>query len=298
MAPDDPSDPRIRMIPARPWCLSLPYVTEPCPDELLSSWLRRTAAEYGVSFEQLAQHVGLSRTKPADIDHDLSPDEVGQLAGAMRVERAEVRRRLHPPLRPPARSLRARRAPIQVCATCRTRHLASYAHPVVLRAWFEFWRVECQACQSLLSSLRKLVLDRCNPAREYPNWFSGIMPAARRGADRLHAFARRPFSVMPSPVAVLCLLSKPLPTGWPDDDGLFRYGPHRVADLFVSGLGELTREAGVLVPDAWTAKKPVRLVTARVILLAGLSHFLADPAASFDRVQGAADRRAGSFPKH
>ena len=278
----------------RPWILPLPYVTEPFPDELLSSWLRRIGVEYGISLEQLVRHIGLSRTKPLQIDHDLSPDEIGRLADAMREERAEIRRRLHHPLRPPVRSLRATRAPIQTCATCRTRHTGSRAGPVVLRGWFEFWRIECQVCQGAMSSLGNPVLDRCNPAREHPDWFAGIMPAARRGAARLQAFARRPFNTTVSPVAVLCLLSKPLRPEGPDD-GLCRYETSRVADLFVPGLSELTREEGILVPDAWTAAKPVRLVPARIILLAGLSHFLIDPAASFRRVREAVGFRIGSF---
>ena len=294
MAPDDASDPGIRLKPMRPWCLPLPYVTELFPDELLSSWLRRTGTEYGVSLELLARHIGLLKTKPAEIDHDLSPDEIERLADAMRVERSDIRRRLHHPLRPSVCSLRADRAPIQVCATCRTRHLTAHAPSVVLRAWFEFWQIECQACQRPMSSPGSPILDRCNPAREHPNWFSGIMPTARRGAVRLHAFARRPFNVALSPVAVLRLLSKPLSSGWPDDDDPL-YGVHRVADLFVPGLHELAREEGVLIPDIWTPQKPVQLVTARIILLAGLSNFLADPKASFRRVQDAADNRVSTF---
>ena len=97
MAPDDASDPGIRLKPMRPWCLPLPYVTELFPDELLSSWLRRTGTEYGVSLELLARHIGLLKTKPAEIDQDLSPDEIERLADAMRVERSDIRRRLHHP---------------------------------------------------------------------------------------------------------------------------------------------------------------------------------------------------------
>jgi hypothetical protein len=68
-----------------------------------------------------------------------------------------------------------------------------------------------------------------------------------------------------------------------------------VADVFVPGLHELAREEGVLIPDIWTAHKPVQLVTTRIILLAGLSNFLADPKASFRRVQDAADNRVSIF---
>ncbi len=294
MAPNDPSNSCIRMMAPRPWCLPFPYVPEPFPDELLSSWLRRTGVEYGISLEQLAQHIGISTTKPAYIDQDLSRDEIGRLAGAMRVERAEIRQRLYQPLRPQVRSLRAHRAPIQVCTSCRAQHFAAHAQPVFIRTWFEFWRIECQACQRALSSLGSPALDRCNPAREHPGWFSGIMPAARHGAARLHLYARRPFSAVLPPVAVLCLLSKPLTPGWPDDE-VIRYGGYGVADLFVPGLSEITREQGILVPEVWTIKKPVRLVTARIILLAALSHFLADPKASFRRVRDTAGFGVGSF---
>lgn len=297
MAANDTSDTRIRMMPARSRCLPLPQVPDLFPDELLSSWLRRTGVEYGVSIEQLAQHIGISETKSADIDHKLLSNEIGLLASTMRVERAQIRRRLHHPLRPAVSSLRAHHAPIQICASCRAMHFVSGARLVVLRAWFEFWRIECQECQKPMSSLGAAILNKCNPALEYPRWFSSVMPIARRGAARLHAFARRPMNVTLSPVSVLCLLSRPLPLKQLENDFL-RYGPYRVADLFVPGLSELTREEGTLIPETWTTKKPVQLVTARIILLAGLSNFLNDPPASIRRVQDAMDRRRGSFLDH
>jgi len=71
-----------------------------------------------------------------------------------------------------------------------------------------------------------------------------------------------------------------------------------VVDLFVRGLNELTREEGALIPEPWTTKKPVQLITARVNLLAGLSNFLTEPAASIRRVQDATDLRRGSFLDH
>jgi len=137
-----------------------------------------------------------------------------------------------------------------------------------------------------MSSLGRPVLDRCNPAREHPNWYSGILPAARRGAARLHAFARRPFGSTLSPIAILGLLSKPRAPGTRDEAAAWHI-PYRVADLFVPGLSELTRDVGILIPDIWTAKKPLRLVTARTILFAGLAYFLDDPVASIRRVREA-----------
>ena len=94
-----------------PNCLPLPYVPVLFPGELLSSWLRRIGMEYGVTFEQLALHFGLSRTKPIDVDLALATTDVKRLAVALRSSPAEIRQSMHQPLRLPARALRADRTP-------------------------------------------------------------------------------------------------------------------------------------------------------------------------------------------
>ena len=259
----------------------------------MSSWMRRIGHEYGVNLEQIARHVGLSRTTPTDIDRRLPPDDLSRLATALRVERMEIYDRLLHPLRSSAQSLQSSRTPIQTCTTCRTKHHSLQAKNVILRAWFEFWTIKCKACQQLLSSLGPPLLHRCDPAREHPNWFYSIMPAARRGAARLRAFAYRPYSTTFSPVAALDLLSKPLAPGW-RYDGAAKKEPHRVAELFVPGLAELTRDVGVLIPDVWNAGRPIRLVTARTILFAALASFLKDPASSMLRVKAVMPIRPGS----
>jgi hypothetical protein len=114
-----------------------------------------------------------------------------------------------------------------------------------------------------------------------PHWFAQILPAARIGAAHLFSFARRPFNASLSPVAVLGLMSRPLNPGWrqqdhPSDEEISPWERHSVAELFVPGLRQLTREE-TLVPALWTEKKPVRPVTARTILLAALSRFIQDP---------------------
>jgi hypothetical protein len=46
-------------------------------------------------------------------------------------------------------------------------------------------------------------------------------------------------------------------------------GERRLAELFVPGLADLWRAN--LIPEPWTNRRPVRLVTARTILLAGMA---------------------------
>jgi hypothetical protein len=294
LAPDDPSHTRFRLRGRQTQCLPLPFVIKPFADELLSSWMRRVGQEYGVSLQQVARHVGLSMSRPTDIDHRLQADDVSRLAVTLRVERREIRDRLLHPLLSPVRSLRSSRTPIQTCTACQREHRSARATAVILRAWFEFWSIECRACQLLLSSFGPPVLDRCNPVREHLDWFNDIMPAARRGAARLHAFARRPDGTNLSPVAVLNLLSKPLAPSWRQGAPVWQE-PHRVADLFVPGLAELTRDVGVLIPDAWAPGRPVRLVTARTILFASLASFLDNPGRSMHRIRAAGPFSPGSI---
>ena len=239
-------------------CPPLPYIPIHFPGELLSSWLRRTAAEFGVGLEHLAQHFGLSKTKPIDIDEDLTDEDVQRLSTAMRPSPKDIRRAMHHRLLPEVRALRAAVTPIQVCSACRTSHRTKGVGPVSIKAWFEFWQIECVLCRIPLSSTGGPNLEQCNPAREMPHWFAKIRPAARIGAARLFAFARRPWNTSLSPVAVLCLLSKPIDPRWasPDDaidDEISWPRQHSMAELFVSGLHDLSREDSLL-PTPWTKK--------------------------------------------
>ena len=60
--------------------------------------------------------------------------------------------------------------------------------------------------------------------------------------------------------------------------------PHRMADYFVPGLHDLSQEDSLL-PTTWSGTKPVRLVTARTILLAATTRFSDDPQGSFSMIR-------------
>jgi hypothetical protein len=160
----------------------------------------------------------------------------------------------------------------------------------VIRAWCELWQIECQHCQTPFSPPGAAELTRCNPARDDPAWFEGLRPAARAGARLLAKFARRPLAAI-SPISVLRLLSmrfdadrfahKPVTSHSLTDQLTAR----RLAELFVPGLSERTRDD--LIPKPWTADTPVRLVTARTILLAGMANFLRNRSQALCLVQRA-----------
>jgi hypothetical protein len=64
-----------------------------------------------------------------------------------------------------------------------------------------------------------------------------------------------------------------------------RFATRRLVELFVPGLSE--RAGDNLIPEPWTAQNPVRLVTARAILLAAMANFLRDHRNALALIQNA-----------
>jgi len=107
----------------------------------------------------------------------------------------------------------------------------------------------------------------------------------------LWAYAKRPFSTGLSPVTILQLLSMRFDavrfsqTRVGRDVRVDPFAPRRLAELFVPGLSERAQDD--LLPEPWTAQAPVRLVTARTILLAGMASFVSNHRQAVDLVRSA-----------
>ena len=84
-----------------------------------------------------------------------------------------------------------------------------------------------------------------------------------------------------------------LPEAEVDDDKWWP-GPHRMAEHFVDGLRDMSKE-GSRLPTTWSETKPVRLGKARTILLAAMTRFSDDPQGALSSIRdfgGTAQRRA------
>lgn len=264
----------------------LPYTVPPFPGELLSSWLTRIAADYRISLARLCQHLGVPLVTGSLTDNTFKAADIQRLAASTRSDADDVRRMIRRPLQPKAVGLVARCAPIQFCTGCRALHTGATVEPVGIMSWFEFWQFECLECRLPFSTTTNADLHQCNPARDFPEWFSKVLPLARKGGRKLALFARGRFDVDLAPIEVLNLLSKPLRRKLIDYRSSYdlNWGKyHRIAELFVPGLRKLSSEHQ-LMPETWTVRRPVRLVTARAILLAAMAAFIANPRRGFRRV--------------
>ena len=269
----------------------LPFIPEPFFDELLSSWLRRIAAEYGMELNQLIEYLQLEASSRASLDYREHPKDCRRIANALRISTKEVDTMTHKPLQGAGKQLLSWPFPIQVCRACDAFHRTQTAQKVQLKGWFEYWTLECAACRRPLSPLTRPKLKIANPQREDPGWYSEILTHARHGASEVMRYARNPRFFAFSPIACLELLSKrtgppPYKAHKPNVKllGILNPANHCIAELLIPGLSDKLDQSP-LIPSRWRLDRPIRDVTSRTLLLAALAIFLANPASAWAKIQ-------------
>ena len=134
----------VRPAPSKP----LPIIVRPIADELLSSWLRRTARIYRVTATDVLTHFGIDWSDPLrQLDFDQSARIKARLAWGLRTTAARIQRAGHPLSAWRANELVAITIPFSRCAACETAW--SSKRPALRpcsRSWYEAWRVKCGFC--------------------------------------------------------------------------------------------------------------------------------------------------------
>lgn len=134
----------LRAAPAKP----LPIIAKPVVDELLSSWLRRTACIYRVTPADVLAHFGIDWPDPLrQVDFGQSARIKARLAWGLRTTAARVQRAGHPVSPWRANELVAISIPFSRCAACEQAWSDKHHAPQPYsRSWYEAWRVKCGFC--------------------------------------------------------------------------------------------------------------------------------------------------------
>lgn len=114
-------------------------------DELLSLWLIRHAAYYGVTASFFAQLLMLGTRNLSALDHRLGLAQVARLSEKLRCDPVALIAMTF--VDAPGRSAELicqGRAP-QICRTCADRHAREGTSGAVPKLWRKVWRVTCQA---------------------------------------------------------------------------------------------------------------------------------------------------------
>jgi hypothetical protein len=129
----------------------LPVVLKPVDDELLSSWLARHAAYYGVSKPFFAKWLMPGTRNLSLLDYRLGLAQVARLSEKLQCDPIALIAMTF--VDPPAGTgelICRNRAP-QICWPCADRHARYGASGAVPRHWRKAWRITCPACSAPLS---------------------------------------------------------------------------------------------------------------------------------------------------
>lgn len=137
----------------------LPEIPPAEADEILSSWLSRTAAVYRARPETLLEQVGVIEIAPAILDRDATPTDLERLAVAMRSSPQAIQRMSFTGQPREALEFVAHRAPLWTCPRCAREFADRGPVPIKLRQWFVAVASWCRRCGG------RLVLTRTFTAR-------------------------------------------------------------------------------------------------------------------------------------
>jgi TniQ len=248
----------------------LPVVLRPVTDELLSSWLVRHAAYYGVTASFFAQWLVLGTRNLSALDHRLGLAQVARLSEKLRCDPVTLIAMTF--VDAPGRSAELicrGRAP-QICRTCADRHAREGAHGAIPKHWRKAWRISCPACGTPLSDTNERP-DASETLRD-TSPFGHLWSEALAGEVIIERFLRGDSSFERSPIALMRALLvqtwRPLRERSQPSQGW------ALGTLFPE-FDELARPIKRRINHAAVASLPISF---RPALLAGLSRAIAHPA--------------------
>jgi hypothetical protein len=126
----------------------LPVIVQPIVDEILSSWLARTAHIYSASGQDILTHFGIDPPDSSrDIDFSQPPEVRARLAWGFRTTAARIHRAGHPVSIRRSKELIGIAVPFSRCRDCNKRSRAGSEIQPISRSWYEAWRVSCGFCR-------------------------------------------------------------------------------------------------------------------------------------------------------
>ena len=258
----------------------LPVVLPPLANELLSSWIDRHAAFFGVTGLRLLRHCHIEVNSVRDLDLKLTRRDVGTLAEVLRCSPHLIRNMTQTHGGRVRSRLVAITRPLQICLPCSRRH---DANPVTrgarLRSWMEGWRVSCPICGTTLEDFRLYTrLFRADPADPLLVSIEGsardgeqIMDRAfrRRGAGSAHAVLMRSLLLPQVPRPRMAAATALVP---------------RVLELVVPGAEDFFQR---LQSENWPSSPRFLPLSVRIPVLAGVARVVSLPERWIDRLVGA-----------
>lgn len=133
----------------------LPIVPRPETDELLSSWLKRTAGAYGTNAGALLAQLGSTETDPETFDWAAGADDLQNVAVALGTSTSDITQRSFAGITRPGLMFISTGAPAKTCAPCQAEFVRRGLATVVLQRWKVAVALHCARCDGPLTSVLK-----------------------------------------------------------------------------------------------------------------------------------------------
>jgi hypothetical protein len=254
----------------------LPVILKAVPDELLSSWLSRHAAFYGMKrnefLRRLLPHAPPQSTRAIDLD--LPSSDAQRLGRFFRTDPAQIRRMTHGDLAGEARWFICPE-PIQACPSCRASNPDLGVEGAVLRDSQRGWRITCSFCGSKLVPRDGLAAAERKTANDHIIEFS-LWDEAVEGERLLGQFLAASDETATAALAAFRMLLVPRPR-LPHVNSEQAFKLHAV-DALLPGVDEIAKQNAL--PTRWKNHviAPLRV---RPRLLAGFRRLLEKPRPRF-----------------
>ena len=151
-----------------------PVVLRPRPDELLSSWLTRHAAYYGLTRRRLLDHVGLLPLSVEALDREITLGQQIVLAGYFRRQPCEIAAMSYETIRSNMRALTRRSAPQQSCQAYAENAERADAKGAIGKSWMQGWRITCRVCGARLTDEDNPQMTQAS-AERFSDYWEGVL---------------------------------------------------------------------------------------------------------------------------
>ena len=179
----------------------LPVVLKPIEDELLSSWLARHAAYYGVSKPFFAEWLMPGTRNLSLLDYRLGLAQVARLSEKLQCDPIALIAMTFIDTPAGSADLISRNRAPQVCRPCAERHAREGASGAVPKHWREAWRITCPACSAPLSDTNERP-DSGETLRD-TSPFADVWKEALAGEAIVERFLHGDISFDYSPIALM-----------------------------------------------------------------------------------------------
>lgn len=231
----------------------LPVTLPPAPDELLSSWISRHAAFYGVTPQTMLHHCLPEAASLRVVDLHLSNDQSRRIAKMFSMDAKTVQGMTFEKATKHVHRFIAK-GPIQSCARCTQ---STHGPVPIRRSQMHGWRITCPICGDALR-------DGTSP--EYCKALASYRDAALQGEKLLHDEAERGLQTWGSPLAFArAVLMRRILWPLPSENELWRY---RVLGVLVPEFDAILAN---LTSFHHSLKHPILPLHIRPALLAGVA---------------------------